>query len=180
MEKTEIYKKLSEPFTAVTPDGEIVPAHKWRVQSGNRCIPYIDARQVSKRFNDVLGIENWSHIIEETNQKMLICTITIKIDGEEFSHSDVGTPANVEKEKSMASDALKRAAVHFGVGAYIYEIKPVEVKDQAIKKDPEKLTSFINTGNPMKLKLAEIWNSVPADKQKSVESEFKKIWEAIR
>ena len=66
MKEKEIYKMLSSPFTTSGADGKEYPAHKWRVQKGRRCVPYIDARQVSERLNEVFGLDGWNHTIEET------------------------------------------------------------------------------------------------------------------
>lgn len=180
-ENSEIYKKLSAPFTTTGADGKTYPAHKWRIQSGKRCIPYIDARQVSERLNEVFGLDGWSHVIEETNQKMLICTLSCNIEGKEVSHSDVGTPAKVESEKSMASDSLKRAAVHFGVGKYLYDLEPITLPSDtptSILRDPIQLSSYINQGNPMRSKLSEVYRSL-GEKAKSLDQQFKDIWKAF-
>ena len=181
--KEEIYKKLSAPFTTIGADGKTYPAHKWRVQKGLRCIPYIDARQVSERLNSVLGINGWSDTLEETSQKMMICNLTCIIEGKAISHSDVGTPKNAEAEKSMASDSLKRAAVHFGIGRYLYEIEPVQVSnkvDQSILKDGAKLTSLINQLHPLRAKLSEIFRAIPEENKESVQNNFTAIWNALK
>jgi len=47
------------------------------------------------------------------------CTLTIL----GISHADVGTPSQSEELKGAYSDALKRAAVKFGIGSYLYELK---------------------------------------------------------
>ena len=183
MEKEqEIYKQLSAPFTTIGADGNEYPAHKWRIQSGKRCIPYIDARQVSERLNQVLGVDGWNNTIEETNQKMLISNLTCIIGGKEVSHSDVGTQANTEKEKSMASDSLKRAAVHFGIGRYLYDIEPVTLPANTpsdIIKDGAKLSSYINQLHPMRSKLTEIYKAL-GDSAKKLDKEFQAIWKAFK
>ena len=181
-EEKEIYKKLSAPFETIAADSKTYPAHKWRIQSGKRCIPYIDARQVSERLNEVLGVDGWENTIEETNQKMLISNLTCIINGKEVSHSDVGTGGSIEKEKAMASDSLKRAAVHFGIGRYLYDMEPVTVPSNTssdILKSPDKLSSYINQLHPMRSKLTEIYKALGED-AKSVDEEFKKIWKAFK
>lgn len=111
MKKDEIsWKKLQEPFTP-----------RWRVQSvknGNAImVPYVDARQVASRLDEVLGPENWqNHYDPETG----LGTIGILIDNDWVFKSDVGTESTVEKIKGRASDALKRAAVIWGIGRDLY------------------------------------------------------------
>lgn len=43
-----------------------------------------------------------------------------------ITKSDVGNPALAEHVKSCVSDAKKRAAVKFGIGAYLYELKGLD------------------------------------------------------
>ncbi len=50
---------------------------------------------------------------------------TLTVHG--VSKSDVGTASQWEASKGCASDALKRAAVHFGIGRYLYALPQVWV-----------------------------------------------------
>ena len=191
-----IAERLAAPFETLGADGKMYPAHKWRVQSlkgeGVTCIPYIDARQVVSRLNDALGIEGWSNNLIEMSGKGLICEIIIVIEGNKISKSNVGTETNVEKEKGQASDALKRAAANFGVGAYLYEMQPVKLKDVRLngKKYPatesgtalktgDEITSYINMLNPFRQKLSEIYLSIPESERPKIDKEFKTIWKLL-
>lgn len=59
------------------------------------------------------------------NEKYIIiqCKLSIKINGEWISKVDGTGIRDTESEKSAHSDALKRAAVHFGIGRYLYDVK---------------------------------------------------------
>jgi hypothetical protein len=182
----QILAELSAPFTTIGLDGKIYPAHKWfqKTKQGG-CVPYIDARQVMQRLNDVLGIEGWSNQLIETTSAGLICELSIIVNGQQITKSNVGTKSAFEAEKGQASDAIKRAAVAFGIGAYIYEISPVTIKMAGGKlvtekneplDSPDKLTSYINMKNPYKAKISEVFFSFSKEKQAELNDSFKLIW----
>ncbi|MDV3568182.1 hypothetical protein CMU71_14915 [Elizabethkingia anophelis] len=115
-------KKLSAPIENV----------KWRVQSFKTtqkglkaiCIPYVDARDVQQRLDEVCGIENWQDRYKEVKGN-LFCEIGIFIGNEWRWKSDVGTESNIEKEKGEASDSFKRAAVMWGIARELYQMKTI-------------------------------------------------------
>jgi hypothetical protein len=81
------------------------------------CVFYIDARLAAERLNAVVGLD-WHDEYEPVPGGML-CRLTVRgvtrIDvGEAGSGPQGNTP------KALVSDALKRAAVKFGVGVSIY------------------------------------------------------------
>lgn len=105
---------------------------KWRVlrvyNNNAELVPYYDARDVQKVLDHVLGAENWANEAMNLNGKMYM-SISVNIDGEGWvSKSDVGTETNVEAVKGEASDALKRAAVMWGVFRNLYDTDTVTLK----------------------------------------------------
>lgn len=100
---------------------------KWRVQQANKfgatMVAYIDARDVSKELDKKFP-KGWSNEFMEVAGK-LFCRITDLETG--IYHEDVGTPSNIEKVKGEASDAFKRAAVHFGIGRDNYELPVIKL-----------------------------------------------------
>lgn len=137
-----IWGKLLEPFHP--------SALGWKPQtvSGHRClaIAYIDARDVMKRLDDVVGPENWSSMLDELPDGCIRCILSIRIVSGEGEHrtaewvskTDVGGPSDQkdlgDRKKAAASDALKRAAVQWGIGRYIYALDGMWVDYDAQKK----------------------------------------------
>ncbi len=117
-----MFDRLSAPFP--------VDAIHWRAQQvferngGYQALAlaYIDARDVQDRLDDVCGPANWRDEYTETLKGRLICTLSLRIDGEWVSKSDGAGDTDVEGDKGAISDALKRAAVKWGVGRYLYEL----------------------------------------------------------
>jgi hypothetical protein len=100
----------------------------WRAQSvtndGTKAmaLAYIDARDVMDRLDSVVGPENWQDRYEETATGRVLCSISIRIGDEWITKSDGAGNTDVEGEKGALSDALKRAAVKWGIGRYLYSI----------------------------------------------------------
>jgi hypothetical protein len=103
-------------------------AIKFRPAGGGLVLAYIDARVVIERLNAVVP-ELWSTRFEPyPGGKQIICHLTI--DG--ITRSDVGSQSsgpNVDPVKGGYSDALKRAAVHFGIGVSVYALKQIRQSD---------------------------------------------------
>lgn len=113
-------RKLYAPF----PAGSI----SWRVGSTNKdktkgmALAYIDARDVMTRLDDVCGPENWQDRYEFHGTRTL-CYLSIRIGGEWVTKADGAGDSDVEAEKGSISDALKRAAVKWGIGRYLYDME---------------------------------------------------------
>jgi len=116
----QVVDNLSFEFMQEFPADEI----KHRPQGG-RQVAYIDARQVMDRLDSVAGWINWSdsYQVIDGPSNAVQCTLTITFMGDDsVTHSDVGYPVNAKDEplKAAYSDALKRAAVKFGIGRHLY------------------------------------------------------------
>lgn len=119
-EQQEIFKLLAAPFAV----GEV--KFKPAVVSGGRALAlaYIDARCVQDRLDEVLGPGNWQDDYQILEGGSVVCRLRLRIDGEWITKTDVGSmseqPDDGDKMKAAFSDSLKRAAVKFGIGRYLY------------------------------------------------------------
>lgn len=86
-----------------------------------RPLAYIDARAVFDRLDEAAGPGNWSTDLERLGPGTYLCRLTVL----GVTRADVGMAGDneSEKEKGGASDAVKRAAVQFGVGRYLYDLE---------------------------------------------------------
>jgi hypothetical protein len=70
----------------------------------------------------------WQDSYECLPDGSVVCRLSIRIGGEWITKTDVGgqseQPDEGDRRKAAFSDALKRAAVKFGVGRYLYRLKP--------------------------------------------------------
>ena len=117
----EIYDDLSAPFSADEID--------WRIGSTNgektkgMALAYIDARLVMDRLDTVCGPSGWQCNYLFGSGSSVVCNLGVMMDGAWVWKADGAGATDVEGEKGALSDALKRAAVRFGVGRYLYEMK---------------------------------------------------------
>lgn len=109
---------------------------------------YIDARLVVARLNQVVGADGWEDAYEPLlrveapgHYFPVECALTVlgvtKRDVGQWPRPEPGENA----WKGAYSDALKRAAVKFGVGAFLYSIPRIRVDadvDKADSDDPKK------------------------------------------
>lgn len=107
----------------------------WRVGSISKKDPkkatalaYIDARDVMDKLDNVIGLSNWQCRYIGFGDKTC-CEIDIWVEGRGWvTKSNGAGDSNVEAEKGAFSDAFKRAAVAWGIGRYLYDIKNVWVE----------------------------------------------------
>lgn len=91
---------------------------------------YIDARLAAERLNEVVGAENWSDeyrlLADGVAAPALYYPVECRLTVCGVTKADVGQGANTVLDdkawKSAYSDALKRAAVKFGIGVYLYNL----------------------------------------------------------
>jgi len=118
----DIFDRLAAPFPA---DSVLF---KPQSVSGNRAraVAYVDARCVMDRLDDTVGPAGWQDEYETTPSGEVKCTLRIKIAEEWVGKSDVGSrsdqPDEGDQLKAAFSDALKRAAVKWGIGRYLYHL----------------------------------------------------------
>lgn len=100
---------------------------------------YIDARLIQDRLDDVIGVENWQDEYQILTDGSVMCRLRIKLGKRWITKTDVGSPSEQpdvgDRLKAAFSDALKRAAVKFGMGRYLYRLTAEWVNyDPATKK----------------------------------------------
>lgn len=122
-------------------------------------VPYIDARLVSARLNAVAA-GGWEEApVERVGENMLRYKLTVL----EQTHTDVGEGQGRStgmKAKATDSDALKRVAVRFGVGEYLYAMPAFNffVTPKGDLQDDKPTVKRMESGKPGYLKAQhETW-----------------------
>src|SRR5262245_41795101 len=117
-----ITRALAAPFAS----NEV----KWKPQAikGNRAlaVAYIDARAIQDRLDDVLGVEGWQDEYQLLPDNSVMCRLRLKPGRRWITKMDGGSPSEQTyggvRIEAAFRDALKRAAVEFGVGRYLYRL----------------------------------------------------------
>jgi hypothetical protein len=101
------------------------------------------SRVIQDRLDEVLGVIGWQDDYECLPDGSVVCRLRIRVGGEWLTKVDVGGPSEQpdegDRRKAAFSDALKRAAVKFGVGRYLYRLP-----SQWVDYDPKK-KQFVRT-----------------------------------
>ena len=126
-----IQTRLSEPFE----DSDI----EWRLQYTNEergtgvAVPYVTNRAIQYRLDKTVGISNWKNEFipwhSDGKKAAQLCGISIYFAerNEWVAKYDGAENSDIEPVKGGLSDSMKRAAVHWGIGRYLYEMDTVFV-----------------------------------------------------
>ena len=124
----ELFDALSAPFPAEYVEWRVGATNqKWRKDGEplkGTPLCYIDARCVMDRLDTICGVDGWQCNYSAGINSSIVCNLGIRMpNGEWLWKADGAGATDMEGEKGMLSDALKRAAVRWGIGRYLYEIK---------------------------------------------------------
>lgn len=116
------WPKLREPFPS--------DAIEWRIghagQSGDKiwalALAYITARHVQDRLDDVFGPENWRNDYSAGVDGGIMCMLSVRVGNEWLTKMDGAPATDIEAVKGGLSAAMKRAAVQWGIGRYLYDL----------------------------------------------------------
>lgn len=120
-------RSIAEALAAPFPPDKL----GWKPQtvSGSRAlaVAFIDARDVMDRLDQVVGPFGWRDGYVVLPDGNVVCTLELRCgDGPFIPKSDTGGESDQkddgDKRKAAFSDALKRAAVKWGIGRYIYSL----------------------------------------------------------
>ena len=104
---------------------------EWRLQQAGEkngkvwaiCVPYVTNRAIMQRLDDTVGPGNWRNEFKPGPGGGVLCGISVKIDGEWVTKWDGAENTDIEGVKGGLSGAMKRAAVQWGVGRYLYALE---------------------------------------------------------
>lgn len=144
----EARRKLLEPFAPWFLKWK--PANFKSSPGKLKLLPYLDARAVMDRLDEVFGPDGWQTAYRQLSTAAdtgpTECTIRVLFPQAKdwISKADVGSrtenmPEEDDNVKSAYSDALKRAAVHLGIGRYLYRMGQLEGEwdGRRVTKTPE-------------------------------------------
>ena len=115
--------RLKEPFAPEDLE--------WRVQSAGekngkfwaRVLCYVTARAIMDRLDEVCGPENWRDSYRQGPAGGVLAGIGIRVGDEWIWKWDGAENTDIEAVKGGLSNALKRAAVKWGIGRYLYRVE---------------------------------------------------------
>lgn len=116
------FAKLAEPF----PPEEV----EWRFQRSGLdgenpwalVLAYITNRAIMQRLDDVIGVMNWKNEYTKGPEGGILCGISLWNDNQWITKWDGSENTEIEEVKGGLSGAMKRAAVQWGIGRYLYNL----------------------------------------------------------
>lgn len=121
----ELQEALSAPFQ----NADI----EWRVSATNHektnglAVPYVTNRAIQTRLDDTVGIDGWHNdFVPWKGDKAQLCGISIYLPElkDWLTKWDGSDDTDIECVKGGLSDSMKRAAVEWGIGRYLYGMTP--------------------------------------------------------
>lgn len=126
MNLKKIQRELKQPFSQSDLE--------WRVQQSGigknekpyaMVLAYVTNRAIMNRLDEVLSVGGWRNEFLPLPNSVgdgALCGISIKIDGEWITKYDGADNTSIEATKGGLSGAMKRAAVQWSIGRYLYDL----------------------------------------------------------
>lgn len=127
--------RLASPFAAS--DVEWKPGATTRDKTKGLAMAYLSSRVVQQRFDEVCGPADWRNEFREGPGGGVLCGISVRVERERpdgtteaewVTKWDGADNSQVEAVKGGLSGAMKRAAVQWGVGRYLYDLPATWVR----------------------------------------------------
>ena len=116
---------LRDPFPAS--DIEWKPGAVSRDKKKGLAMAYLTNRAIQDRLDDVCGPENWRNVFRPGPAGGVLCGLSINVTGDPLAPRwvtkwDGAENTDFESVKGGLSGAMKRSAVQWGIGRYLYDI----------------------------------------------------------
>lgn len=118
-----IEKELKKPFKPDEIEYRITATSKDK----GLAVAYIQNRAIQNRLDEVMGFNNWKNEFSVID-KGKICGLSLRINEEWITKYDGASDTNIASTKGGISDSMKRAAVQWGIGRYLYKLPSQWVK----------------------------------------------------
>lgn len=119
----DIQARLQEPFARSDIEWRIARAKKNKKgELVATVLAYVTNRAIMDRLDEVFGVNGWYNEYKEWHGNSQLCGITAIISGRAITKWDGADNTNYEATKGGLSDSMKRAAVQWGIGRYLYKL----------------------------------------------------------
>ncbi len=121
-ETAEIMEALQRPFAAHEVEWRacrigVTDGRPWALV---HC--HLTNRAIMNRLDEVFGLGNWRNEYIRWGGNSALCGLSIRINGEWLTKWDGASATEIAAVKGTLSDAMKRAAVQWGIGRYLYQL----------------------------------------------------------
>lgn len=149
----EYLKALQRPFPAEDIEWRVSHAVQGKGGAKALVLAYITNRAIMERLDEVFGIAGWKNEYAEWRDKGVKCTLTCKVENEWIAKEDGADVSDMEATKGGFSASMKRAAVQWGIGRYLYNLEQVWVNVN------ERGQNYIRTQTKQKEEIKGYWDT---------------------
>ena len=118
----QLANELSKPFAPFDIEWRISQAGAKNGKCWARVLAYVTNRAIMQRLDTVCGIDNWKNEFVELDGAFM-CGLSVRLHGEWITKWDGAQKTNIEATKGGISGSMKRAAVQWGIGRYLYGLE---------------------------------------------------------
>jgi hypothetical protein len=127
---------------------------EWRLQQAGEkngrvwaiAVPYVTNRAIQARLDEVVGPQSWKNEFRPGPGGGVICGISVRVGDEWVTKWDGAENTDIEGVKGGLSGAMKRAAVQWGIGRYLYALD----ETFAVVGDQGRLRGKTREGKPFR------------------------------
>lgn len=140
MNAKKIQRELQQPFAPSDLEWRVQASGKYGDKIWCRVLAYVTNRAIQQRFDDVVGVFGWKNEFAPLPNAVgdgALCGISIKFEAEWITKFDGADNTAIEATKGGLSGSMKRAAVEWGPGRYLYDIDAIYatvITEEAFKK----------------------------------------------
>ena len=167
MDKSRHHKDLNAPFP--------VEDIEWRIQqSGEKSgrpwamvLAYVTNRAIMERLDSTFGMYSWKNEFTAGPNGGLLCGISVFHNDEWITKWDGADNTQIESIKGGLSSAMKRCAVQWGIGRYLYNLDVHFAKFHPQGKHSTKIGSSYHKWDAPALPVWALPKQHLSDKQKT-------------
>ena len=124
----ELEAELKKPFTFEEIEWRIGSSFERNGEVKALALPYVTSRAIMDRLDAVFGLDGWTDEYQSWGNNAQLCAITVRIGDRFIKKWDGAESTDIESVKGGLSNALKRTAVKFGIGRYLYSFDSIWVR----------------------------------------------------
>lgn len=124
----ELENALKRPFKFEEIEWRIGSSYDRNGEVKALALPYVTSRAIMDRLDEVFGFTGWSDEYKPWGNNAQLCGITVRLGDRTITKWDGAESTDIESVKGGLSNSLKRAAVKFGIGRYLYSFDPIWVR----------------------------------------------------
>lgn len=146
---SDLIKQLQEPFDPMDIEWRIQQAGESNGKKWAMVLAYVTNRAIMERLDGVFGVWGWQNKFEFMPDGGIVCGISAKVmDQKQDTYEwvtkwDGADKTTIEATKGGLSNSMKRAAVQWGIGRYLYRLETTFVTLEQGKAMPGTIPAYV-------------------------------------